>query len=73
MRAEKKLDKCSEPCEFNSSGICAFGLRNNVGCYLDLDVKRTAANIFIDARTHNTKDAIKALINLNSKELNNEI
>ncbi len=69
MRAEKKLDKCNEDCRFNSSGLCAFGLRDNVGCYLDSDVRVTVGNILIDARIHNTKEAIQTLVKLSS--LNN--
>lgn len=68
MKAEKKLDKCDEDCRFNTSGICAFGLRDNVGCYLDSDVRVIAGNILTYARTHNTKEQIKILINLNTKE-----
>ena len=67
MKAQKKLDKCDEDCRFNPSKICLFGLRNNVGCYLESEVKVIAGNILIDARTHNTKEQIKALINLNKK------
>ncbi len=66
MRAEKKLDKCDEDCKYSSSGICAFGIRNNIGCYLDDDVKMIAANIIIDAKVHNTKEAIQMLVNLSS-------
>ena len=67
MRANKKLDKCNERCKYSSSGTCSFGLRNNIGCYLNPEVKVIAGNILIDARTHNTKDQIKVLINLNTK------
>lgn len=67
MKAEKKLDKCNEICKYNSSGICAFGLRNNVGCFLEPEVWKLAADIIVDAKTYNTKEIIKTLISLNTK------
>ncbi len=67
MKAEKKLDKCDEDCNYNSAGICCFGLRNNVGCFLEPKVRKVAADIIVDAKSYNTKEAIKTLINLNTK------
>lgn len=67
MRAEKHLDKCDEECKYNATGICAFGLRNNIGCFLESDVQKVAAEIIIDAKRYNTVESIKSLINLNIK------
>jgi len=35
IRAKEHLDKCTEKCDYNPSGICAYGYRNRAGCYLD--------------------------------------
>lgn len=64
MKAEKKLDKCDEQCFYNLQGICAFGLRDRIGCYLNPQVRKIAADIIVDAKTYNTKDIINTIINI---------
>lgn len=34
-KATKKLDPCDEDCRYARTGVCSFGPRNSVSCYLD--------------------------------------
>ncbi len=67
MKAERKLDKCNEDCNYNLTEVCCFGLRNNVGCFLEPEVQKVAADIIVDAKSYNTREIIKSLVNLNTK------
>ena len=62
MRAEKKLERCDESCKYSSSGVCAFGLRDRAGCFLDPGVRKLAANIIIEAKAVNSIEMAKTVL-----------
>ncbi len=62
MRASRKLEKCTEICKYNISGLCAFGLRDRVGYFLDDNVKLECLFMLDNALAMNTVEAAKSIV-----------
>lgn len=62
MRAEKHLEPCTEDCKYNTSGGCAFSLRNRYGCYLEPEIRRITSEMLANALTINTLQRAKEFI-----------
>lgn len=60
-RADKHLERCMETCKYNSIGICGFSLRSKLGCFLDPDVQKEAALLFLVAREQNALEIAKSM------------